>query len=68
MDCLMLFGFISTFLTLVFFIYQHQSRSALQMFAICLAAMAAYGLLQGAWGLGIIVATWSGATWTRRNW
>ena len=53
MDTLMLFGFLSTFLTFVFFIYRNESRASMIALAICLAATAAYGFLQGAgrWAL-----------------
>ena len=67
MDSLMLFGFLSTFFTLVFFIYQHESRSTLRMFAICLAVTAIYGFLEGSWALGIVVAIWSIVTFRRSS-
>ena len=59
LDRLMLFGFISAGLTLLFFKEQRQSRSAVLALAVCLLATAVYGFLEGAWPLGMIQSVWS---------
>jgi hypothetical protein len=53
-DVLAICGFLIAVLTLVCWLHQGQSRRALAAFGICLAALAIYGFLQGAWPLGII--------------
>jgi hypothetical protein len=71
LDVLMLFGFLSAFLAIVFLIERHQTRSALFPLAACLAATAVYGFLQSAWPLGIIQMVWAAMTFRqalrRRN-
>jgi hypothetical protein len=62
LDSLMLFGFLSVFLTLVFYINQHHSRANGIAFALCLAATAVYGFMQGAWPLGMIQTAWCAMT------
>jgi hypothetical protein len=62
LDSLMLFGFLSAFLTMLFYLYQNQSKSTKAALAVCLAATAVYGFLQGAWPLGIIQTAWSAKT------
>jgi hypothetical protein len=64
LDGLMLFGFFASFATFVCYLYQHQRGFILAM-AVCLAAMAVYGLLQGAIALAIIASLWSAATFGR---
>jgi hypothetical protein len=59
LDSLMLFGFLTAFLTLVFCLNRHQSKATMAALAVCLAATAAYGFLQGAWLLGVIQIVWS---------
>jgi hypothetical protein len=59
LDLLMLFGFLAAIFTLLLWFYRGQSRPALAAMAICLAAMAAYTFLQGAWPMGIVAAAWS---------
>jgi hypothetical protein len=59
LDSLMLFGFLSAFLTLVFYLNRHQSKAIMAALAVCLAGTALYGFLQGAWPLGLLQATWS---------
>jgi hypothetical protein len=61
-DQLTLFGFISAFFTLAFYISRNQARSAMACLAVCLAATALYAVLKGAWPLGAIQAVWSGTT------
>jgi hypothetical protein len=59
LDSLMLFGFLSAFLALVFYLNRHQSKATMAALAVCLAATAAYGFLQGAWPLGVMQTVWS---------
>jgi hypothetical protein len=61
-DSLLLVGFLSVFLTLVFYINQHHSRANRIALALCLAATAIYGFMQGAWPLGIIQTAWCAMT------
>ena len=65
LDSLMLFGFLSAFLTLVFYLNRHQSKAIMAALAVCLATAAAYGFLQGAWPLGVIETVWSAMTLRR---
>jgi hypothetical protein len=62
LDVLMLFGFLSAFLTLVFFIHQRESRACVLALAVCLMATAVYGFLQGAFALAILQSVWAIAT------
>jgi hypothetical protein len=61
MDVLMVFGFFSMFLALVFFIHHRQSRAAVMGLAVCLLATSAYGFLQGAWPIAML------RSWHRRR-
>jgi hypothetical protein len=62
LDGLMLFGFVSAFFTLAFYLVRQEARSTMVGFGVCLAATAIYGILQGAWPLGAIQAVWSATT------
>jgi hypothetical protein len=62
MDVLMVFGFFSMFLALVFLLHQHRSRSAMLGLSACLFATSIYGFLQGAWPLGVTQLAWAGLT------
>src|SRR5208282_3900158 len=62
---LMFFGFVAALMTLLCFIHQRQSRSAVLALAVCLAAMALYTFMQGAWPVGIVQVVWSAATFAR---
>jgi len=69
MDVLMVFGFLSMFMALVFFIHHRQSRGAMMGLVVCLLATSAYGFLQGAWPVGIMQLVWAIAMlrgWYRR--
>jgi hypothetical protein len=61
MDVLMVFGFLTAFLTLVVWIYQNQSRASQAALATGFAALALYAFLQGAWPIGIAMSVWSAA-------
>jgi len=65
MDVLMVLGFLTALLTLLFWMHQRQFRSAVMGLAICLAAMAVFGFLAGAWPLGLIIFAWSASTFSR---
>jgi hypothetical protein len=65
LDVLMLVGFLGSILTLLFWMHQRQSRSRVAALAVCLAGMAIYGFLQGAWPLGIIECVWSVSAFQR---
>ena len=65
LDVLMLFGFFAGILTLLFWMHRRQSRSAVMGLAVCLAAMAVYGFLEGAWPLGIVVSVLSASAFCR---
>jgi hypothetical protein len=65
LDWLMLFGFLAAYFTLVVGLYARQSRSGLAAFALCLAATAIYGFMQGAWPIGIVQAAWAVAVFGR---
>ncbi len=65
LDVMMLAGFIGSILTLLFWMHQRQSRSCIAALAVCLAGMAIYGFLQGAWALGIIACLWAISTFHR---
>jgi hypothetical protein len=67
MDVLMVFGFMGSIVTLLCWMHQAQSRTWVLSFAVCLAAMAVYAFLQGAWPLGIVESVWSVAT-VRKWW
>jgi len=62
---LMFFGFITSVLTLLFFLHQRRYRRAVLALAICLAALSVYAFLQGAWPVGIVEVVWSAATFAR---
>src|SRR5580704_14537983 len=62
LDGLMLFGFLAMFATLTCAVTPHESRNKLLVFAFCLACCAVYGLLQGAWPLGIVESIWCAAS------
>ena len=62
LDAVMLLGFVAAFATVVCYLHRRRSRSVLLAMAVCLAAVAAYGFLQGAWPLGLLEAFWCGAT------
>ncbi len=59
MDAVMVFGFLSMFLGMVFFIHHRQSRGAVLGLAACLLATSAYGFLQGAWPVGMMQLVWA---------
>jgi hypothetical protein len=65
LDVLMLTGFLGSILTLLFWMHQKQSKSCVAALAVCLAGMAIYGFLQGAWPLAILECVWSIATFQR---
>ena len=65
LDSLLLFGFLSVFLTVVFYVNQDYSRANKLALAVCLAATAVYGFLQGAWPLGMIQTAWCVMTFQR---
>jgi hypothetical protein len=58
-DALAVTGFLGSILTLLFWMHQRQSRSCVAGLSICLAVMAIYGFMQGAWPLGILESVWS---------
>jgi len=62
LDPLTLFGFISVFFTLGFYLSRHESGSAMAAFAVCLAGTALYAFLQGAWPLGVVQVIWCATT------
>ena len=66
-DQLTVFGFVSAFLTLGFYISRNQSRAAMLSLAICLAATALYAFLKGVWPLGAIQVAWSATTLWRAS-
>jgi hypothetical protein len=65
MDVLMVCGFLTAILTLLLWMHQGRSRAAAMWLAICLAAMAVFGFLSGAWPLGFIIAAWSASAFSR---
>jgi hypothetical protein len=65
LDRLMLFGFLGMLAAILFYREQKHSRAAGLLFPICLACLAVYGFLQGAWPLGIMQCVWSGTTFYR---
>jgi hypothetical protein len=65
MDVLAVFGFLTSILTLLFWMHQRQSRKCVVAMAVCLMAMAVYAFLQGAWPLGMIELVFSVATFRR---
>jgi hypothetical protein len=65
MDVLMVSGFFGSILTLLFWMHQGQSRKCVAALAICLAGMAVFGFIQGAWPLGIMECVWSIAAFRR---
>jgi hypothetical protein len=67
LDGVMLFGFLAAVLTLVCWLHRDQSSRAAGAFAVCLAAMAVYGFLQGAWPLGMILGVRAGDAFCRRG-
>jgi hypothetical protein len=66
MDGLMLFGFLAAIATLACYASRHQSWSVVVVLAMCLAADAVYGFLQGAWPLGLIQGV--GSVMTLQRW
>ena len=62
LDRPMLFGFLWTLLTLLFFAYRRQAPRFVLGFAICLAGLGIYGATQAMWSLATIAALWSAAT------
>src|ERR1700733_14867352 len=70
LDSLMLFGFLTAMLTLVFYFEQHHCRRAVLGLAICSTAMALFAFLEGVWPLGILQVLWAVASllrWRREN-
>jgi hypothetical protein len=65
MDVLMVSGFLGSILTLLFWMHQRESKSCVIALAVCLAGMAIFGFLQGAWPLAIMESVWSVATFRR---
>jgi hypothetical protein len=65
MDVLMVCGFMTAILTFLLWMYQGRSKAAGMALAICLAAMAVFGFLAGAWPLGFVVIAWSGSVFAR---
>jgi hypothetical protein len=65
MDVLMVSGFLGSILTLLFWMHQGESKSCVAALAVCLAGMAIFGFLQGAWPLAIMESVWSIATFRR---
>jgi hypothetical protein len=59
MDRVMVFGFLAAFATLVIGPHARQSRSTLAAFTACLAAIALYAFLQGAWPIGFVLGIWA---------
>jgi hypothetical protein len=54
LDSVMLLGFLTALLTLVFYIEQNRCHGAVLGVAICSAAMAGFAFLEGVWPLGIV--------------
>lgn len=65
LDVVMLSGFFLSLLTLLIWMHPVESRLRTLVFAACLAGLAIYGFLQGAWPLGIVSIIWSAATLRR---
>jgi hypothetical protein len=66
LDSVMLLGFLTALLTLVFYIEQNRCRGAVLGVAICSAAMAVFAFIEGVWPLGIVQIT--GAIVAFRKW
>jgi hypothetical protein len=56
MDRLAVFGFLSAFAALACWMEQDRSAGIRLMFGACLAALAVYGFLAGAWPLGLVLS------------
>jgi hypothetical protein len=70
MEKLMVFGFLVSVVALLFYGYQAQGPACVLGLGICLAAMAVYGFLQGAWPAGILLIVLAAETiwrWRREK-
>jgi hypothetical protein len=65
MDTVMVFGFLTAFLTLVIWLHQGRSRLWTTSMAACLAGLAVYAFMAGAWPVGMVEIVWSAATLRR---
>ncbi len=62
LDVPMLCGFLGSLVTVVCFVERRRSRGWVLALAMCLAAMALYGLTREQFPLGVIAGLWSAAT------
>jgi hypothetical protein len=65
LDQPMLFGFLWTLLTLLFFAHRRQARRFMLGFAISLAGLCIYGAMQAMWSLATVTALWCAATFAQ---
>jgi hypothetical protein len=65
MDALMLFGFLAAVFTLACYCSRSYSRSFDFGLGVGAAALAAYGFMQGAWPLGLMMGVASGVAFVR---
>ncbi len=69
-DAVAMLGFLAAFFTIVFALYQRESRAFVLMMAIGLAVLSVYGFLEGVWPLGFVNVFASAAAfrkWRRRG-
>jgi len=64
-DVLMMSGFFLSIFTLLVWMHPVRSKFRALVFAACLAGLATYGFLQGAWPLGIVATVWSASAFWR---
>jgi hypothetical protein len=64
-DVLMMSGFFLSIFTLLVWMHPVRSRLRTLVFAACLAGMATYAFLQGAWPVGIVATVWSASALRR---
>jgi predicted branched-subunit amino acid permease len=60
MDGMLVFGFCIAFTTVVFLTYRREIKTRVPVLAVLLGASAAYGFLQGAWPLGLLLCGLAG--------
>ena len=60
MNVVMVFGFCIAFVTAVFLLYRDEIKPRLPVLAVLFGACAAYGFLQGAWPLGLLLCGLAG--------
>jgi hypothetical protein len=65
LDGWMLGEFLMAFVTMVVWLHVGNSRSCLLWLAICIAGLAPFAFVAGAWPLGLLVCGWSGTTFRR---